>query len=280
MSNKSDFKISFAKNDYEIRMYSLFSDEPKIIKLDNMTDWEISYHRSDGDNPPVIHMKEKRQDTPEYITLPMTRLIDPKGFIEFPIPFMKIQIPNDFQAKNYKHINDKSYINFDLDEANVAEIYLTNPKYDFSYFEEKWPTIDLSVLTKPFEAFATNNIVDDNKFLNFFPSNNESRKITESFDINKNCNFFINIYHDPNVEDGPIKVTFIENQYAVSLMGLSAVRIPKQNGEMETMCAFVNDLNKNTMDIDEKKKWWTLFELMEHNLKFEMRKIKSANDIR
>ncbi|WP_139691759.1 hypothetical protein [Sporolactobacillus terrae] len=55
-SEKSDFKISFSKNDYSIDLYSFLSKTPEKIQLDNMTEWEISYPKSTGLKPPVIRL--------------------------------------------------------------------------------------------------------------------------------------------------------------------------------------------------------------------------------
>lgn len=55
-----DFKISFSKNNYQVNMYPFLSKVPEKIELDDMTSWEISYHRSTFLKPTVIHLKKRR----------------------------------------------------------------------------------------------------------------------------------------------------------------------------------------------------------------------------
>jgi hypothetical protein len=102
----SDFKISFSKYNYYVKLFSFLSTSPELINLENMAEWEISYHRKTALKPTVIHLKEKKNQ-PEYKVLPLKGLIDPSIYQEFPIPFMRIQIPITFQAEEYKEKKSK-----------------------------------------------------------------------------------------------------------------------------------------------------------------------------
>ncbi|WP_110114242.1 hypothetical protein [Bacillus sp. CGMCC 1.16541] len=275
---ESDFKISFSKNDYNVFMYSFLSETPEKVELENMTEWEISYHRSTALKPPIIHLKEKKQE-PKYLVLPLKRLIDPNVYNEFPIPFMRIQIPINFQAKEYKEKKSNKPIVFDMGEANVAEFYLTNTSFDYEAFSMKWPAISLRLLTSSFEYFATNNMTtDENKYKYFMPSGDDIRTAAMEVNLNEYMKFFINMYYNPELvdRDGDIKVTFIENEFATSLLGLSPIGYENEQGKVEMRPGFEEDLNRKTMPVEERQKWRYRFKRMQDKLEREMKKIKKS----
>lgn len=105
----ADFKISFSKNNYNVNMFSLLSTSPELLNLENMTEWEISYHRRTVLKPTVIHLKEKKNQ-PEYKVLPLKRLIDPGIYHEFPIPFMRIQLLFHFRLRIIKRKSQKNLL--------------------------------------------------------------------------------------------------------------------------------------------------------------------------
>jgi hypothetical protein len=270
-----DFKISFAKNNYEISAYSLLSKIPERVAFEDMVDWEISYHRSNEIKPTVIHLKEKKNQ-PVYKQLPLQRLVDPTIHSEFPIPFMRIEIPSDFTGKNYKP-KPKEHIIFDLENNNVAEFYLTHIDFNYEMFAEKWPTISLRLMTSSFEFFATNNLLTDNiKFKYFMPSGGEIRAAAEEFVVNNDMKFYVNIYNNPEYLEDKIKVTFIENEFADALLGLSQVGFENECGKIEMLPAFQEDLSRDTMSREEKSKWEYRFKRKQEKLEREIRKIREG----
>ncbi len=69
--------------------------------LDNSTHWEITYHKSLINKPPLIHLKHKSIEQPQkyplidkqYVSLALQRLSEPTVLTDFPIPLFKITIP-------------------------------------------------------------------------------------------------------------------------------------------------------------------------------------------
>ncbi|WP_075979939.1 hypothetical protein [Bacillus massilinigeriensis] len=272
----ADFKISFSKNNYSVNMFSFLSTSPELLNLENMTEWEISYHRRTVLKPTVIHLKEKKNQ-PEYKVLPLKRIIDPSIHHEFPIPFMRIQIPISFQAKDYKEKRSKKPVVVDMGEANVAEFYLTNTSFDYEAFSMKWPAISFRLLTSSFEYFATNNMTtDENKYKYFLPSGDDIRTAAMEIDINQDMKFYINMYKNPDLIDGDMKVTFIENEFAHALLGLSPIGYENAQGKVEMRPGFEEDLNRDTMPFEEKQKWRYRFKRMQDKLEQEMKRIQKS----
>ena len=274
LSKESDFKISFSKNEYSVYVYPFLSEIPQKIKMENMNGWEISYHRSTVFKPTVIHLKEKKNQA-TYSVLPLEKLVDPTAKNEFPIPFMRIQVPNNFQSTEFKQKKSGNPIIFDMEDANVAEFYLTNNNFDYEEFSIKWPSISSRLLISPFEYFATNSIrTNGNKYKYFIPQGEEARTAAIELDINEDMKFFINVYNDPEFEGEDIKVTFIENKFAVPLMVLSPRGYKNSQGKIEMKYAFEEDLRNGSMSTDDKNKWRYRFKRMERDLVREMRRIR------
>lgn len=162
-----------------------------------------------------------------------------------------------------------------MGEANVAELYLTNTNFDYEAFSMKRPAISLRLLTSSFEYFATNNMTtDENKYKYFMPSGEDIRTAAMEKDINQDMKFFINMYYNPELVDGDIKVTFIENEFATALLGLFPIGYENEQGKVEMRPAFEEDLNRKTMQFEEKQKWRYRFKRMQEKREREMRNLR------
>ncbi|AEF17816.1 hypothetical protein Thexy_1792 [Thermoanaerobacterium xylanolyticum LX-11] len=278
--SKYDFKISFAANDYEVNMYRFLSFVPEKVEIEDMTSWEISYHRSTALRPTIIHLKEKKNH-PEYKPLPLHRLVDPTLHNEFPIPFMRIAISSDFSRKIYNSKSRKNIL-FDMEDANVAEFYLTHIDFNYERFARKWPTISLKLMVALFEFFATNNLLTDNnnKFKYFIPSDGGVRAVAEEFIVNNGMKFYINLYNNPELIGEKIKATFIENEFADALLGLPLIGYENEKGKVEMIPAYQEGLSRDTMSKEEKRKWEYRFNKMRDKLEREIRKVKRSSFIK
>jgi len=266
-----DFKISFSENDYEVNFFTFLSVLPEKIEISDTISWEITYHRSARLKPTVIHLKEKSSN-PKYKTLPLKRLKDPSIHNEFPIPFMKIEIPSNFKGKKYKP-KVKEHVIFDMEAANVAEFYLTHINFDFDLFAKKWPTISLKLMVSSFEFFATNDLLTDKYKLKYFmPTGDEIRTFAKMIIVNKDMGFFVNIYKNPEFFGEKIIVTFIENEFADALMGLSQIGYENNQGRVEMLSAYKEDLRRDTMSKKEKQKWEYRFNKMQQRLEREIKR--------
>lgn len=273
-----DFKISFIQNDYEVNMYPFLSKAPKKFEMEKMVDWEISYHRSTAFKPTIIHLKEKKKN-PKYRPLPLYRLVDPTIHTEFPIPFMRLEIPLNFAGKNYK-LKSKEHVVLDMDNSNVAEIYLTHSNFHYETFSQKWPALSLKLIAHSFEFFATNNMLtNEQKYKNFIPMNGEVGVAAEEFGINEDMKLYVNKYTNPEFTDGKIRVTLIENEFAEALLGLSLVGYANDKGKVEMFPAFEEDLRRETMSRKEKQKWEYRFNKMQEKLERAMKNINNNRNL-
>lgn len=257
-SGTYDFKINLLNNSYNINVYKLLEHIPTIGNVVDSHDWEISYHRSKNDKPPVIHLKHKPvenpqlffdKDHPQYINLPINRLKDPSIDSIFPIPLLKLEIPNVSLKNEYN--KKKDHIIFDIEGQNVIEFYLANNDFGLSEFEHRWPCISFLYLCNPFEAFASNSILKHNqKFLNFLPENNEIRTANVTFQVCSDMQIFANVYYDKNVDKrgDKITVTFIENELADSIITNTMIAYPPLNPATNTYeHIFVRNANKGDL---------------------------------
>ena len=272
-SGDYDFKIGFIKNDYEVNMYPFLSKAPEKFELEDMPNWELSYHRAFGLKPTVIHLKNKK-DQSKYEPLPIKRLVDTTIYNAFPIPFMRLEIPPSSVTENYKP-KPKEHIAFDMGDANVAEFYLAHIDFNYLEFMEKWPALSLKLMALSFEFFATNNLLtDEHKYKNFLPSDRGERRAVEEFAVNNDMKFYVNLYNNPELTERKIKVTFIENAFAEALLSLSPVGYENDKGKVEMFPAYKEDLRRDTMSSKEKWKWEYRFNKMQEKLEREIKKVK------
>lgn len=258
-----DFKINLLDNAYDIKIYQQLSYEPIIGNVIDPQDWEITYHKSCGAKPPIIHLKHKPvenpkdfydKDHPEYISLPLIRLQEPNINSRFPIPFLKIEIPHLAVNKSYKKKNGHKTL--DIGEQNVVELYLANTDFNSSEFERCWPCISFMYLISPFETFALNSIDKyPQKLIDFLPHDEEPRTACKDFLMNDEIQIVANIFYDKNVDDTKEKITltFIENQLSTSIAANIMIAYPKANNTTHTYdalyarCANENDLKSEDM---------------------------------
>lgn len=187
---------------------------------------------------------------------------------------MRIEIPANFKGKNYK-FKTKEHITFDIEDCNVAEFYLTNVNFDAIRFMNKWPTVSFRLLTNSFEYFATNDLLTGtNKYNSFMLQNNRQRRAIDEFQVNDDMQFYVNLYNNPELTGDKIIVTFIENEFAEALLGLSPIGYENEQGKIEMRPAYREDLSRDTMSKEEKRKWEYRFSKMRNKLESELRKAK------
>lgn len=73
-----------------------------------------------------------------------------------------------------------------------------------------------------------------------------------------------------------MKVTFIENEFAHALLGLSPIGYENAQGKVEMRPGFEEDLNRDTMPFEEKQKWRYRFKRMQDKLEREMKRIQKS----
>lgn len=207
-----DFKFSLMENDYAVCIVPFFK-KPQLFDVDIPSHWEITYHKSQGHPSPIIAMKHKSIDRPKkypsveqpYKTFPFENLLEPTIISEFPIPIFKIALPLTKTSSIYKP-DITHHVLLDMQENNIAEVYLTNTKFNFETFTHKWPNISLGLSVHSFEFYATNDIkYTANKLKYFFPQGKDERIANISFPISDDVMITINLYNDANIITSIIK---------------------------------------------------------------------------
>lgn len=289
-----DFKINFLENEYEVNVVKLF-EKPKKHSFDNSSQWEMTYHRAFQGKPPIIHLKHKSKEQPKkfpkvdkiYDTLDMKRLLEPTVISDFPIPLMKIVVPTVSGAKYYKS-NLKEHVLLDMNDVNVAEIYLIHTDFDFDIFEERWASLNFILMTHAIEYFATNDLAYTiNKLKYFLPADDSVvRTVAISIKMTDEISLLINIYKDEAIENtnDKLEVTYIENEMYYALLGLTTITFPVGEGKVtEPQYGYEIDLERfekyfaitereKYIAIIEREKWRYRFNKWKERLERELRK--------
>lgn len=106
------------------------------------------------------------------------------------------------------------------------------------------------------------------------PHDNRQRRALEEFMVNDHIKFYVNQYNNPELTGDKIKVTFIENEFAEELLELSPVGYENEQGKIKMKPAYKEDLSRDTMPKEEKRKWEYRFDKMRNKLESELKKAK------
>jgi hypothetical protein len=264
-----DFKISFVKNDYKLRMHPVGVDYFNMPSEEfQLKDWEITYHSSTQENPTKFHLKS--MDSPvKYYDLPMKNYIDPIKSSEFPIPLLKIGIVDSSKFKKYKH--KLAYTEIDLKQANIIEIYLIPSDFNYDKFISRWGLFDLIYTIAPMEYFVNGRYKGflNAKYKTLYDDNSYFR---QQIKINKDLSLFCNFYRDDAL-DGVKQDSFVsiyENGDYLKYLSLAPINYYFKNGEKSKISpAYIRQLdsNKDKMSIEEIKYWKSLFEKYKEEFK-------------
>lgn len=274
-----DFKLNFFDNIFELRLVQLFR-APFVLNLNNSNHWELTYHKSANSKPPCVHLKHKSKEQPDkypkvdkhYKPLDLRRLSEPTVITDFPIPLFKIVVPDNISASPYLP-NPKNHIVLDMDSANTAEVYLTHTSFDYGLFLNKWPSLHLNLMSHAIEFFATNDIkYTANKANYFLPEGDEIRLAATSFEMNKDIRLYVNLFHDSShlLDNNQIQVTFLENEFAVALLGLTSMCFELNEKKRYSYEIDLYERNPDSFTTKEREKWNYRFKKSKESLDKEL----------
>lgn len=222
-----DIKIDFFGNRFQVQSYRLFSYRPivwNIAELEN----NISYHHGKDNKPVVIHIKHERKvpGKNQYTTLPLARIMPPNNTQTFPLPLLKIEIP-DIIIENAKPYKKKTYHHtIDIENSNVVELFMLPEDGVHEVFGDKYPYISNVYMIAPIDFFASNTVLSDyQKFGNFIPSGEPDLRGLGISGLN-GMNLYASFFPDPNLNCRCDKLvfTFIENQLAEAILLNAIIR--------------------------------------------------------
>ena len=221
-NNLFDVKIDSLRKSFTVQTYSLFASRPKEIMTGGnllSSEHDISYHHGTNNKPVVIHIKNKaaKEDEQKYFDLPVNNILPPSNKNDFPLPLMKIEIPDE-AVKSSKEYKKKKYHHVvDISNSNVVEIHMANS--GFSINQDRFSGAWQVYFGLSFEYFCTNTILSGSQKMNtYLPDKPEIRSIIIN-DLN-GVSFIINIYPEPRLNSyrKELQYTFIENKYAEEIL--------------------------------------------------------------
>lgn len=228
-NGKFDIKIDFLKNEYKVQLYRLFAERPIIWDVDNSENVNISYHHGAAPWPVLIHLKRypaaEGQDV--YTTLCEHRLQPPNTNQKFPIPLLKLEIPQgiidhakDYKRKKYHHV-------LDILNSNVLEIYMASKEFSFEDYSTKYGCVMGIQTMMSIDFFASNTVLSDyQKMGNMIPHGKVEPRMRWITNI-EGMQLFAIMYPDPNVDKlKKIAITFIENEFAEDVLLWSRIFYP------------------------------------------------------
>lgn len=230
---KYDLKIEFLNNAFGVQTYRLFSYRPIVWDVENLEKVNISYHHGANNYPVMIHLKRKEPENgvKTYTTLPPTRIQAPNINQMFPIPLLKLEIPQSV-VEGAKEYTPKSYHHaIDIEDSNVLELYMSAEDNSLIENIEKYPKLSFVQTAMSMEYFATNSVVSDyQKNPNFVPKGKERLAMMVIKEL-QGMDIGVNIFPDPDLDrrEKALKITFIENELAEEILLSTILRYPKVN---------------------------------------------------
>ena len=253
-----EFKIVlFIDNcDIDIKYLKLFSTIEKQ-EFDKTKKFELTYHKKSATQPTKIHLKF---DDGEYISLPLTELVNPNVNTEIPIPLFKITLREDTLKKKFKE-NDAHKV-IDMKNNNIAKFYLTSADYITNNYSKKWDFLTRFLCLNPIEYYVTRSPQHIAYNLNIALNNCKKygipQTISTTTSVTQDIGILVNMINDVNVKDDKTSILFIENAVYMGILGSNGVITSKHKYER----AFQVDLynNKEYFDDKESDKWKEIFE--------------------
>lgn len=216
-----DLKLDFIGNSFQVQTYRLFSQRPVVWDVAEPQS-NMSYHYGRNKNPVLIHIKNENpaEGEKQYITLPIHRIQPPNVNQMFPLPLLKIEIPNSVvsEAKVYR---EKTYHHkIDVEDSNVLELFMLPEGGVTQYSINKYVSAFWVYTIASIEFFATNTVLSDyQKYGNVIPHGEPATRgigITEL----QGMDLYASIFPDPRVSVGRPKltITFIENELTEAIL--------------------------------------------------------------
>lgn len=276
MKRDYDFKVSFLDNEFDLRMHPLFENCFYMFKKAfNTTMHEVTYHKGIQNKPPKLHLKSLAKHD-QYTNFPLIELIDPVSSPEFPIPFLKIGISKNDSFRKFK--NKKYYTTIDINQANVAELFLVKANFDPEKFMNKWEFFDIIYTRAPMEYLVNGKY----KKAYFEPKlssvKNGNNLFRVSTNINDDIGILVNCYFDNNIDGIKQKsfVSFYENMHYLDFLALAPIEYYYPNNmKSDRKAAYKWQLEKcsKKMDIGQLDHWSNYFKSIDKNRPKELAKL-------
>lgn len=246
-----EIKIDFLTNEFEVACYKLFSHEPIRWDVLDSEQCDITYHKGENARAITIHIKHKpkNNDRSSYTNLPLQRIQAPNINQIFPLPLLKLEVPNNACKMRY---NQKKYHKtLAVNECNVIEIYMTNKDFDIDTFMRKFPGMHLAFLMLSFEVFATNTVTTGRKKSSSIIPSDGPKTIMTELDFLDDVKIIAIHYEDKQLDESQskLRITFIENELSEAIFSMMKIVYPEPDGDgtydsVCLGCATLSDVNQ------------------------------------
>ena len=163
-----------------------------------------------------------------YINLPLKRIQAPNTKQIYPIPLMKLEIPNLHDLDKYVPKKNQKALN--INKANVIELFMYNTRSEqgFGSSAKKLSTVAACMLYLPFEFYASYNPIQKSDKDAFFFSDGEPRECLRSVNLVDDIGIFAIHYYSPNIacKSDRIIAIFEENELAEDFLLMIGITFP------------------------------------------------------
>lgn len=231
-NGRYDLKINFLGNAFQVQSYRLFAHRPIIWDVSSPQD-SMSYHYGRDSNPVMIHIKKEQPKAGEdrYTTLPITRIQPPNSNQLFPLPLLKIEIPDAIIDKAKIYRKKKKHKAIDLEDSNVLELFMLPDGWHDKKLTDKYPRISFVYMMISMEFFASNTVLSDyQKGGNVIPRGKPAKRGIGIKGL-QGMELHASIFPDPHMGSGRKKLmmTFIENELAEAILLSGIMYFKEQN---------------------------------------------------
>lgn len=216
-----DLKLDFLGNSFQVQSYRLFSHRPIVWDVAEPQN-NMSYHYGRNKSPVLIHIKSENPTDGEkrYTTLPVHRIQPPNVNQMFPLPLMKIEIPDAVvdQAKEYRPRAKYNAIN--VEDSNVIELFMLPEGGLEQTLTGRYSSAFLVYTMGSIEFFASNTVLSDyQKWGNVIPCGEPAMRGMGVKEL-RGMELYASFFPVPQVNKGRAKltVTFIENELAEAIL--------------------------------------------------------------
>lgn len=240
-----DVKIDTRKNSFRVQAYSLFSFRPQEIYPDDLKDYRehsISYHHGAENKPIVVHIKSemKQEGELQYRSLPLCHIQAPNINNDFPLPILKLEIPDNIVNSAEQYQRKKRHYPVDIANSNVVEVFMLNDASSVINNMNRYATISFVQQMMSIEYFCTNTIISGSQKMHTYIPNKPESRCT----IIKNLNgmaLLINYYPEPTLDKRrkSLYFTFVENEYAEDILLNTILVYPEANEKDSSIGAYV-----------------------------------------
>ena len=209
-----------------------------------------------------IHIKLiNKLDNNDYNIIPLNlkNILDPNVNTEIPIPLLRAIIPDEILNVKYKKSTEHK--NFDIQDNNIIDIFLTKPNFVKEDFIRKWPKIATIMLSSDIQYYVTISREYIYKNYEMSLTNNQEHLVGIATNITNDFGILINVTKYPyQLKTDKLSMMFIENAAYLGTFSIP-IKIDRLSVSKEAYRFDIENFNK-----ENREKWEDIFKKSKRNL--------------